>query len=219
MKRPMLLVIMFLICIVVPLIFAGTVILKVSPRELFLRCLFAGYILMQKPPPMPTPSELFIEHLLYPIPESVKNIKADRPSEIGGYTYTLRYNINRADLELLIDSGAFIKVWNVKYENGYFHWHWYLPKLYGIPGHQISMHGSGMDIIVYHPERWRREPRWFRLDQWENPEAYVFYKKGDLLNIQAFESDELETSDLTTIKVLLYNENEGEAYFIVSSFR
>lgn len=168
---------------------------------------------------MPTPSELFRKHILDPIPESVKNIKADRPSEILGYTYTLRFNINRADLELLIKSGTLERVWNVQYENGYLNWDWDPPRLYGTPGRQISMPGSGMDIIVYHPERWRREPRWFRLDQWENPEAYVFYTKGDLVNIQAFESDELETSDRTTIQVLLYNEKESEAYFIVSSFR
>ena len=107
---------------------------------------------MQKSPPMPTPSELFREHLLDPIPESVKNIKADRPSEILGYTYTLRFNINRTDLELLIESRTLEKVWNVKYENGYLNWDWYPPRLYGTPGHQISLPGSGMDIIVYHPE-------------------------------------------------------------------
>ena len=215
MKRHKLLSI-FLICII--LIFATMIIFNVSPRSFFLRYVFAGKFLIQKSPPMPTPSELFREHLLDPIPESVKNIKADRPSEILGYTYTLRFNINRADLELLIKSGTLERVWNVKYENGYLNWDWDPPRLYGTPGRQISLPSSGMNIIVYH-RKGRREPAWFKLKLWDNPEAYVFYKKGDLVNFQAFERDELETSGRTTIQVLLYNENESEAYFIVSSFR
>jgi hypothetical protein len=193
MKRRMLLSI-FLICII--LISAPMMIFKVSPRELFLGWALAGYVLMQKPPPMPTPSELFIEHLLDPIPESVTNIKADKPKEIWGYTYTLRFNINRADMELLIESGALERIRSAKYnrENGRIELGWDRTSPNGIPIRLIN-------AIVYGS---RREPRWFRPDQWDNPEAYASEKERD---------------GHTITKILLFNEKEGEAYFIVSRYR
>jgi hypothetical protein len=188
----MLFVIMFFICVVGFLILTATIFLKVSPRELFLRCVFASYVLTQKPPPMPPPSDVFRQYVLDPIPKSVTNIKADKPKEIWGYMYTLRFNINRSDLDLLIDSGALEKVWNVKYKKGYLFWGWDRSS----PG--------GRTIIVYHSRRWRKEPRWFRPELWENPEAYAFEK---------------EVGGQKITKILLYNEKEDEAYFIVSSFK
>lgn len=212
----MLFLFVFLIGIVVPLIFAATKLRKVSPRELFLRCVFAGYVLMQKPPPMPPPSEVFRQHVLDPIPESVTNIKADQPKNILGYRYTLRFNINRVDLALLIDSRPFERVWNVKYKNGYLSWEWDPPRLYGIPGHRISIPGSGVTIILYHQDG-RREPEWFKLKLWDNPEAYVFRKIGNQVNIQTME--DMKAYDRINTQVLLYNEKEDEAYFIVSSLK
>lgn len=192
MKWRKLFLLVFLICII--LIFAATISLKVrkvSPKELFLRCVFVGYVLMQKPPPMPPPSEVFRQHVLDPIPESVTNIKADQPKNILGYRYTLRFNINRADLAKLINSGPLVRVWNVKYGKGRLKWAW-------DTWHGHSM--SGSDVIVYK----RREPAWFRPELWDNPEAYAF--------------DETVGGRMNT-KVLLYNEKEDEAYFIVSRLK
>ena len=85
MKWRMLFVIMFFICVVGFLILTATIFfLKVSPRELFLRCVFAGYVLTQKPPPMPPPSDVFRQYVVDPIPNSVTNIKADKPKDIWG---------------------------------------------------------------------------------------------------------------------------------------
>jgi len=59
-------------------------------------------------------------------------------------------------------------------------------------------------MIVYDSRSLRRKPKWFRPELWENPEAYAFKEKiGGRMYTQ----------------VLLYNEKEGEAYFIVSNFR
>jgi hypothetical protein len=59
-------------------------------------------------------------------------------------------------------------------------------------------------MIVYDSGFWGSEPKWFRPQRWDNPEAYAFD----------------ETSDgRMKSKVLLYNEKEGEAYFIVSNLK
>ena len=60
----------------------------------------------------------------------------------------------------------------------------------------MSLHGSG---------------------RWENPEAYGFFEAGNLVNTQALKSDWRNLGGRVTIKLLLYNEKEGEAYFVVSS--
>jgi len=164
--------------------------------------LFRTLIKTLKTPPAP-PEKMFTGYVLNPIPESVTNIMADQPKNFGGYRYTFRFNITRDDLALLTDSKPFVRIWNVKYWNGYLSWRWDNPDgKYGI------------SIPCYDHTR---EPSWFKPGLWDNPEAYAFYKVGRLINIQALEHDGRSMGGRVTIKVLLYNEKEGEAYFIVSS--
>lgn len=163
-------------------------------------------------------SQIFRQYVLDPIPASVTNIRAHQPGIFYGRTYTLRFNINRDDLDLLVNSRPFIKVWNVKYEDGMLSWGWgrveagplVIPEALAIPkyGCAMSLYGRA------------RKPKWFRPELWDNPEAYGLYKIGDLVNTEVFERDKeksRESKGRTTIQVLLYNEKEGEAYFIVSS--
>ena len=163
-------------------------------------------------------SQTFWQYVFGPIPKSVTNIRAHQPGIFYGSTYTLRFNINREDLALIVNSRPFIKVWNVKYENGTLSWGWdrvdtgplVIPEELAIPkyGCSMSLYDSG------------REPVWFRPELWDNPEAYGLYKIGDLVNTEVFERDKeksREPKGRTTIQVLLYNEKEGEAYFIASS--
>jgi hypothetical protein len=63
--------------------------------------------------------------------------------------------------------------------------------------------GPSIQIIVYHPKGGRSEPKWFKPNLWDNPEAYAFYKEGDHVNTQ----------------ILLFNEKDQEAYFIISNRR
>ena len=186
----------FLICIVV--IFAVTILSKASPSELLFRFAVASFILKKElsKPPMPPPSEIFRQHLLDPIPKSVINIKADQPMNVlSSYRYTLRFNINRADVAELIYSNSLVRVWNVKYRDGDLFWAWDTWR---------GLSTNGVTIIVYDSRRWRRKPKWFRPELWDNPEAYAFRKKiGNRMYSQ----------------VLLYNEKEGEAYFIVSNLK
>ena len=178
--------------------------------------LFKMVIKTLKAPQAP-PEELFRQYVLEPIPKSVTNINADQPSKIFGYTYTFRFNISRDDLTQLINSGPFVGVWGVKYKKGVLKWGW------GRTGPielKIAKYGHSMPLYEYGGRP--HAPAWFRPGQWDNPEAYLFYKVGDLVNIQVFEHDFEHDGRISggrvTTQVLLYNEKEGEAYFIVSSW-
>ena len=154
--------------------------------------------------PQASPEEMFRGYVMNPIPQSVTNIKADQPKDFGGYRYTFRFNIDRGDLSLLTDSRPFVRIWNVKYKNGYLSWRWDNPDgKYGI------------SIPCYDHTR---EPSWFKPGLWDNPETYAFYKVGRLINIQAIERDKWNLGGRVSTQVLLYNEKEGEAYFIISSW-
>ena len=154
-------------------------------------------------PPAP-PEETFRQYVLSPIPESVINIKADPASIFFGYTYTFRFSISRDDLALLINSRPFVRVWDVKYENGCLSWYWDRDG-------PLGMGRYGSTMICYQSTR---KPGWFRPGLWDNPEAYAFWKEGDLVNIEGFDED---SSGPVEIRVLLYNENEGQAYFVMES--
>lgn len=160
-------------------------------------------------------SQTFRQYVLNPIPKSVTNINADPASIIFGYTYTFRFNISRDDLALLINSRPFIRVWNVKYEKGCIDWGWDRAGPLEI---EIAKHGHSMPLYEYDSWGGPREPAWFKPGLWDNPEAYGFYKVGNLVNIQALESDWQQSRGRVTIQVLLYNEKQGEAYFVVSSW-
>jgi len=82
-------------------------------------------------------------------------------------------------------------------------------------GSPLDIPKYGYSMICYGSSIFTREPGWFRPGLWDNPEAYAFWKEGDLVNIQTFGKD---ISGPVKIRVLLYNEKEGEAYFVVTSW-
>jgi len=154
--------------------------------------------------PQAPPDELFKKYILSPIPASVTDIRADQPSKIIGYRFTFRFKINREDLALIINSRPFMRVLNVEYKNGYISWQWNRDGPFGT--------GPTLDIPCYDHTR---EPRWFRPGRWDNPEAYAFRKVGDRVNIETYDKDSRGPRGPTNIQVLLYNEEEAEAYFVV----
>jgi len=163
---------------------------------------------------MPQPNEIFTEHILDLIPNSVTNLKADRPqySQVfsKGYIYTLRFNINRADLALIIGSQPFQRVWDVRYDEfGDIHWYWDPPD---------SSYKRGGSIIVYHPEGGRRKPKWFKTNRWDEFEVYVFVKVGDYVNAQAVTYFK-KANEQEITHILIYNEKDQEVYFIISNWR
>ncbi len=68
-----------LICVAVLSICTVSFIQNTSLSDLLFRGCLIGVILTRKTPPMPQPTEIFTEHILDPIPNSVTNLKADRP--------------------------------------------------------------------------------------------------------------------------------------------
>jgi len=165
------------------------------PR-LFAGLFFAGIILLQKPAPQVSlpPEEVFRQYAIDPVPASVTNIKADQPRKHLAYTFTLRFDIDRADVGLLVKTLSMKRVWNVKYEKGYLEWAW-------DTWQGFSM--GGVSILIYDTGRRQREPKWFEPQLWNQPEAYVHEEK---------------TRDGTKSKVLLYSERRGEAYFIAQNW-
>lgn len=146
----------------------------------------------------------FKNYVFNPVPASVANIRADQPKDFGGYRYTFRFNINRDDLALLTASCPFVRVWNIEYKSGSLRWQWSREGLLGT--------GPITGIPCYDHTR---EPRWFEPGQWADPEAYAFLKVGDWVNVETFGK---RSSGPTNIKILLYNEKEREAYFVVTYY-
>ena len=208
--RKLLLLFVVLICIAVPSIFTVSILRNTSISELLLKGRLIGFLLTHKTPTMPQPTEIFTKHILDPIPKSVTNLKADRPYCFQGYTYTLKFNINKTDLALITGSRPLQRVWNVWYGNGRLGWNW------DPPG---GAYRRGIQIIVYHPKGGRREPTWwFTPNLWDDSEAYAFQKVGDQVNAQAVEYHR-KAYDQENTQVLLYNEKDQEAYFIISNRR
>lgn len=154
----------------------------------------------------------FRKYVLNPVPASVKKIKADQPQNIFGYKYTFRFIINRKDLALLINSRPFVKVWNVEYENGRLDWGW---DRAGPLGKSVR----GQSMTLYHRHKWPWRPLWFRPKISDNSEVYVYYKAGDLENVEAFDRDMKKSNGRVKTRILIYNEKKSEAYYIVSSWQ
>ena len=199
---PLLCSLVLFICIIVSSLFVGKSLLRISPADMLLRLQMLRLILKRQmsKPLTARPPEIFKKYILDPIPASVTNIKADQPKNILGYTYTLRFNINRADATKLIYSRPFVRVWNVKYQKGRLHWDW-----------SRGRFSMGISMMVY---GWR-EPPWFKPKLEDNSEAYAFYKVGDRINVQAQMYDR-KRGDQVDFQILIYNEKQGEAHFIVS---
>jgi len=151
---------------------------------LLLCCVFVSVTLTAHAFLKKSPSELFRRYILDPIPASVKNIKAHRPWELSGHRYVFHFDINKADLELILNSRPFKKVMDIKYSNGYLHWR------------EDALHGRGLPL--YSPYKGKPGPDWFRPARWDNPKAYVF----------------IEELRRTHMQILMYHEEHGQVYFV-----
>ena len=58
-------------------------------------------------------------------------------------------------------------------------------------------------------------PGWFKPQLGENSEVYAFVKIGDKANIQLFEYQH-KAYDKEDMKILIYDPQKGQAYFIAS---
>jgi hypothetical protein len=134
---------------------------------------------------------LFRQYVQNPIPESVAQIKVDKPMSRGGYGYVFCFNVNREDFDRIRKSRTFRREVNISYVGEGLSWFWedwYSTKSGGEGGVSFSMYA-----LV-------RKPSWYDLPTWVNPETYALNKVDDNKN--------------EDIQVLLYNSKLGQAYFI-----
>jgi hypothetical protein len=146
----------------------------------------------------PKPSELFLRYVLDPIPASVKNIKADQCGAFRGYEYVFRFDINRADLDLIIKSRPFREAQIINCQDGNLFWVWK-------GSHDgDAYNGDAYDGGAFSTGLKRRKLSWYTLESWEEPETYALVKE-----------DKVKGVDTRDIQVLFYNAKLGQAFFIV----
>jgi len=129
---------------------------------------------------------LFRQYVLDPIPESVAGIRAHQPKTLGGYGYTFRFEIDRSDLTLILDSRPLERVYSIRYVDQVLDWNW--------------NPSSGVMMSPYGPGWWPREPKWFAdLEAWTDVEAYALDQEQD---------------DGRIIEVLIHDSDLEEAIFV-----
>jgi hypothetical protein len=146
---------------------------------------FLGAILLRASAPLPPPTRLFREHILDPIPESVREIKVDRAREVFGYGYVFSFRIDKADLESIIRSRPYTRRSHVYYA--------------ARAGEMVEM-GDMLPILTIYPPREKKPPAWWIPERVRDLDAYVYRETKD-------GNDEYTW-------MLLYNEEFGEAYFL-----
>jgi len=154
--------------------------------ELFPILPFGAHLVPAEGGPSGSAQELFRQHILDPIPQSVTEIKADRLRKSSGYGCVFRFKISKADVGLIVNSRPFVNATQAEYRNGILHWE-YAP-------------GLSRTKVIYASDL--RRPRWFELQRWNHFKAYVL-DEGDKYNEES-------------LHILLYNEDLEEAYFIVA---
>lgn len=149
--------------------------------------MFLIYSKLLKPP------KLFRRYVLNPIPESVTNIKADQVGAFRGYQFVFRFDINRADLDLIIKSRPFREAKITDYLGG---GGLYLVFRVG------SFYPEGQSFGIYGAKR--HKPSWYTLESWEKPETYALVKE-----------EKVKGEDTIDIQVLIYNTKLEQAFFII----
>lgn len=104
--------------------------------------------------------EYFKKYILDPIPKSVKNIKVDQTIRYYGYGYLFGFDINREDLNLIINSKSLKKITHVGYSNGYLNL-------------EYNNDPGGIILPVYGN---MKAAQWFDPESWINPDCYSYIK-------------------------------------------
>lgn len=137
---------------------------------------------------------LFRELVVSPIPESMREIRADRcqiarlKARLHGsheVAYVLRFKINREDVARIVAARGFTVCRSPKYSKG--------ELSCDLPDHVWT------DVKLYNVRR--RAPRWFDLGEWTECETY---RTG----VDMWPVGKLDLS------YLIYNEQRGSAYLI-----
>ena len=127
----------------------------------------------------------FRKIVLNPIPASVRVIGTDQSLGVNGHKYVLRFDINKADLSLILNSKGFKEIAYFEYDGG------------------LLTYGESQNVTrgfhLYETYRGESAPRWFKLGDWDSFKPYLV---------------EREKPGFDRMCLLLYDEERGEAYFI-----
>ena len=143
-----------------------------------------------KPPS--SPSQGFWRLVCKPIPKSVAEIKMGRlVGWLGRHRYVFHFKIDEADLSPILNSWPFQEIRHFKYnpETGSLSWE----PLDFFKNMQLPSSRQ-----LYNIRSGESGPEWFNLEQWDNPQAYIY----------------IVSSDVYRFRFLVYNKKLGEAYFI-----
>ena len=135
------------------------------------------------------PEEHFKKYILYNIPKSVKNIKVDQTMRYYGYAYLFGFDIDREDLNLIIDSKSLIKTTYTGYIVGSF---------------DVEYHYKDYDSMRIRLYGLDKPARWFQPESWKNPDCYCYIT---MIN------------DQNDFRILLFNKIENKAYFYIERSR
>jgi hypothetical protein len=149
-----------------------------------------------------TPTALFQQYVLKPIPLSVADIRVDQPRSFQGYTYVFRFRISKADLSLILGSRPLECAPGMRVGPGGRHltWQWGPRDSHSGGGLLWSPYGDGPGAPG--PPSW-----YWDLRHWVNFEAYAleYMKKRPGM------------TSAKIMEVLIYSEALGEAYFFTES--
>jgi len=144
-----------------------------------------------KPPS--SPSQGFWRLVRKPIPKSVNEIKMDRLTKWwrGWHRYVFHFKIDEEDLSHILNSWPFQEIRHFKYN----------PETSILSWEPIDFKGSlelPSSKQLYNIGPGESVPEWFNLEQWDSPKAYKYMIR----------------SDVHRFRLLVYNKELGEAYFI-----
>jgi hypothetical protein len=142
-------------------------------------------------------------YVLKPIPESVADFEFDEleTSPFGRrHGYVMRFKISKADVELILKSRVFEEFeWDC-YEHGNLYWKGKYKTEFDPNTNTYSSVALGASNLPLYTGR-KQPPMWFTPNDWDDPKVYKF-------------KEEWGKSNRTQVKVLIFNEEFEEAYFV-----
>ena len=148
-------------------------------------------------------SRIFRAYVLEPIPESVDDFKFDQiemPLFSGGHMYVMRFKISKADTELILKSREFKEFeWDC-YKGDYLHWKGAHKITYDPNTNTYTSTSTSGSLPLYRGLK-QQPPEWFKPNDWDNAKVYKY-------------EQDWGKSDRVHTKILIFNEELEEAYFV-----
>ncbi len=177
----------------------------VGRRRLLLLCVAIGLVVgLATGFRLSRGSRVFRRYVCNPVPESVKNIRVHRPWELSGHRYVLRFDISKADMQLILNKRRYREVTDVEYDGGLLRWDLDAPRTDAEnAGGELDPNRTVLrreSMSLYSTSAENPEPKWFRPADWAGAKGYRF--------------KEMTVRYRAHIQIIVYNEQLGRAYCI-----